>query len=135
MASRTETREIFLSTPAGKKNFERSPRAPECTDRARTSPSVSARASRVDYLVFFPKALVRRDMFETLRKFHDYNYYHTAVVFTTSEGAVDDRDVAVYGNVVVLADVTLVNVQGLESVVTGQALNSGPENKPHDIYT
>ena len=52
-----------------------------------------------------------------------------------SEGTVDDRDVAVYGNVVVLADVTLVNVQGLESVVTGQALNSGPENKPHDIYT
>ena len=54
-ASRTETREIVLGTPAGGKNFERPPRAPECTDRARTSINVSGRASRVDYMAFSQK--------------------------------------------------------------------------------
>ena len=57
--------------PPGKKTFERPPRAPECTDRARTLTSVSGRASRVDYMAFCPKAHVRRDMFEKKRKFHN----------------------------------------------------------------
>ena len=46
-ASRTETRENVLSTAADKKNFQRLPRAPHCTDRARISINVSGRAFAV----------------------------------------------------------------------------------------
>ena len=56
-ASRTETRELVLSTPAGK-NFERPPRAPKWTDRARTSTNVSGRDSRVGYSAFRQEVLV-----------------------------------------------------------------------------
>ena len=54
-ASRTETREIVISNPAGK-NFERPPRAPECTDRAKTSTNVSGWASRVRVLTVLVKS-------------------------------------------------------------------------------
>ena len=54
-ASRTETREIVLSIPT-EKNFERSPRAPECTDRAETSTNVSGGASPVRVLSALPKS-------------------------------------------------------------------------------
>ena len=74
MVSRTETKEIVLSTPAGKKNFEGLPRAPECTDRARPSTIVSGRASLVDYLAFRQKVLLRRDTFEKVREFHKHNF-------------------------------------------------------------
>lgn len=48
--------------------------------------------------------------------------------FSTSEGAVDDRDVTVCGNVVVVVTVlTLIHPPSLESVVTGRAPNSGAE--------
>ena len=43
-ASRTETREIVLFTPAEKRTVEGLPRAPHCTDRARTSTDESGRA-------------------------------------------------------------------------------------------
>ena len=44
-ASRIETKEIVLSSPAEKKDFERLSRAPECMDRAETWTNVSGRAS------------------------------------------------------------------------------------------
>ena len=50
--------------PRRGKNFERPRRASECTDRARSSINVSGRASRVDYVAFGTKALVRGNRFE-----------------------------------------------------------------------
>ena len=50
------------------KNFEGLPRAPEDTDRARTSTNVSGLASRVDCFKFCRKVLVRRDRLEKVRK-------------------------------------------------------------------
>ena len=49
-------REMLLSIHAGKKNFERLPRAPECTDRAQTLTTVSGRPSRVDLLRILPES-------------------------------------------------------------------------------
>ena len=46
-ASRTDTRAVVLSTPAGNKKESGLPRAPEGRDRARTSANVSGRAFRV----------------------------------------------------------------------------------------
>ena len=55
-ASCRETREIVLSTPVGKKNFERLPRELQCSDRAQTSTNMSGRASRVGVLSVSPKS-------------------------------------------------------------------------------
>ena len=55
-ASRIETREIALSTPAGKKNFKRLSRAPTCTDRAETWTNVSGRASCARAVGVLPKS-------------------------------------------------------------------------------
>ena len=42
---------LVLPTPGEKKNFERTPRATHCTDRAQTSTTVSERPSPVDLLI------------------------------------------------------------------------------------
>ena len=68
-ASCRETREIVLSTPVGKKNFERLPRELQCSDRAQTSTNVSGRASCVGVLSVLPKVILRRDMFQRRRNF------------------------------------------------------------------
>ena len=75
-----ETQEIVLSTLAEKQSFEGLPRAPECTDRARPSTSVSGRPSRVDYSAFSHKLLVPRDMLGKIRKKHQRNYACVDVV-------------------------------------------------------
>ena len=56
VCTRIETREIVLSTLAGKKNLERLSRVPECTDRAETSTNVSGRASCVQILAASAKS-------------------------------------------------------------------------------
>ena len=55
-ASRTETREIVLSIPGVKKNFERPPRASACTDRVETQTDVCGRVSRVRVRTVLPKS-------------------------------------------------------------------------------
>ena len=60
MVSRTETREIVLSTATGEKKVHRPPRAPKITDRAETSTNVSGRDSRVRVLGVLLKSARRR---------------------------------------------------------------------------
>ena len=74
-ASRTETREIVLSTPAGTKNLERPPRAPGCMDGAETSTNVSSRASCVRVLTVLPKsARTKRKVGESAKNWQTYVY-------------------------------------------------------------
>ena len=56
LASYRETREIVLSTPAGKKNVGSTPRELQCSDRAQTSTTGFGRPSCVDVLINNPLA-------------------------------------------------------------------------------
>ena len=58
---------------------------------------------------------------------------YTAVIFSASERTVDDRDVTVYDDVFVVVVIRLANVQGLWSVVTGQASTLEPKIQPQRI--
>ena len=58
-----------------KKHFERPPRELQCSDRAEISTIGSGRPSCVDVVLgFWLKAFVRRDKFESRRKFHKYTH-------------------------------------------------------------
>ena len=61
--------------PREKKNFERLPRAPECTDRAETSTNVSGRASCARVLGVLPKsALTKGKVVKSTKNRQTYVY-------------------------------------------------------------
>ena len=87
MASRIETREIVLSTPAGK-NVERLPRAPECTDGAETCTNVFGRASYVRALTVLPKsARAKRKVSKSSNFLQTYVYTLLIVYYFTCHPA------------------------------------------------
>ena len=77
-ASRRETREIGLSTPAGKKTSS----ARHASHRARIEPKprpmCPAGPPVSGYLAFCRKALARREKLRKVRKFHKHNYTYKA---------------------------------------------------------
>ena len=69
-----------LGPPPPKTNFERTPRAPHCTDRAQTSTTGTGRPSPSTSLPFVRTVRARRDMSKNRPKIHRYRYAYVCVL-------------------------------------------------------